>query len=308
MHLSMVSPVYNEEDAIVEFVERATAVLARLGDTFEMILVNDCSTDATPSLLQDLEKKHPQLRLISLSRNVGQQAATLLGLRQAAGDLVFLLDSDLQTPPEDMEKLFAAGMRDDDWDVVIGARQSRSERPLRSLASRGVTWIINRMAGSRLEDPASTFLLIKQAALRRACKNDVLAQNFSMLLSYMRLRFRHVPVERQANTRRTSSYSLLQLFEILLLAILRYSSGRKTLMFLLFVGCLSLGLGTLGTAYLILSGIIHQAALPTNLLVFTTALAVAGLQFLLLGVIIYKIETLYRNLDFRQNLNCFHDD
>ncbi|MDP2107066.1 MAG: hypothetical protein Q8J76_13810, partial [Desulfobulbaceae bacterium] len=174
--------------------------------------------------------------------------------------------------------------------------------------SRGVTWIVNHVAGSNLKDPASTFLLIKRDALNRACKNDVLAQNFTMLLSYMKFRIRQVPVEFHANTVRRSSYSLTQLFEVLILAILRYSSGRRSLIFLLLVGCLSLSAGSLGTGYLILDGIIRQIPLSTNLLIFTTALAVAGLQFLLLGVITYKIETMNRNLDFRQNLTCTHED
>lgn len=308
MHLSLVSPVYNEERVITEFVDRAAAVLASLSDTFEMILVNDCSTDSTAALLHELEARHPELRVINLSRNVGQQAATLLGLRQARGEQVFLLDSDLQIHPEDMRTLFAAGQADAAWDVIGGARQTRSTGLLRSLASRGVTWLINRVAGSRLADPATTFLLIKRDTLRRACKNDVLAQNFSMLLSYMRIKYRQVPVANHPNVHRRSSYNLVQLFEVLLLALLRYSSGRRTLIGLLFTGAASLSAGGLGIAWLILSGIIRQEPLSTNLLVFTTALAVAGLQFLVLGVITYKIETLNRNLDFRQTLNCVHDD
>jgi len=308
MHHSLVSPVYNEEHGITEFVDRSVAVLSQLGDDFEIILVNDCSTDSTPVLLQKLCGRYPQVKVLNLPHNCGQQAATLLGLRQAKGDFVFLMDSDLQIDPEEMSRLFDAGRADDAWDVITGSRRSRSPGLIRSAASRCVTRIVNFISGTALSDPASTFLLIKQDVLQRACKKDILAQNFTMLLGFMKLRIREVMVNLHPNLHRKSSYTMFQLLEVLLLAVLRYSSGRKTLISMLLVGCLALSMGLLGTVFLIAEGMIKQSALPTNLLVFTTALAVAGMQFIVFGIIIYKLEILYRNMGFRQNLANLHDD
>src|SRR3984957_16585680 len=95
--LSIVAPVYNEEELVEEFVSRTTAAVAGLH--FELVLVNDGSADRTPELLDRIAAADPRVRVIHLSRNFGHQAALTAGLEHAVGDVVAMIDADLQDPP-----------------------------------------------------------------------------------------------------------------------------------------------------------------------------------------------------------------
>jgi polyisoprenyl-phosphate glycosyltransferase len=96
--LSVVAPVYDEEELVEEFVERALGAVADY--EFELVLVNDGSSDRTPELLDRIAATDPRVRVIHLSRNFGHQAALTAGLEHAAGDVVAMIDADLQDPPE----------------------------------------------------------------------------------------------------------------------------------------------------------------------------------------------------------------
>ena len=121
--LSVVAPCYNEEAGLPEFVRRVKAVLAQLGCAGEIVLVNDGSRDRTLPVALQLAAEHPEVRVVNLLRNFGHQAAATAGLDAATGNVVVLIDSDLQDPPEvivDMVARWEAGA-----DVAYGQRRSR---------------------------------------------------------------------------------------------------------------------------------------------------------------------------------------
>src|SRR4051812_42974707 len=120
--LSVVAPVYNEQDTLPEFVRRVVAAVAPLG-RYELVLVDDGSTDLSWPELVRLADGDPHIRLVRLSRNFGHQAALSAGLDAARGDAVVLIDSDLQDPPEVIPEL-AARWREG-YDVVYAVRRSR---------------------------------------------------------------------------------------------------------------------------------------------------------------------------------------
>src|SRR3977135_2069690 len=119
--LSVVAPIYNEEELVEAFVGRACAAVADYA--FELVLVNDGSTDRTPELLDRLAAADQRVRVIHLSRNFGHQAALTAGLEHAAGDVVAMIDADLQDPPELGAELRAAGSQG--ADVVYAVRKQR---------------------------------------------------------------------------------------------------------------------------------------------------------------------------------------
>lgn len=126
--LSVVAPCYNEEHVLPEFVARATAVAAALGIDYEIILVDDGSTDLTPAVALRLAQADPHLRVAQFTRNFGHQAAATAGLDLATGDAVVLIDADLQDPPEVIAEMFARWR--DGADVVYGQRRTRAGEPL----------------------------------------------------------------------------------------------------------------------------------------------------------------------------------
>jgi glycosyltransferase involved in cell wall biosynthesis len=160
--LSVCAPVFNEEELVEVFYERATAALA--GFVYELIVVDDGSKDATPAILDRLADADPRLRVIHLSRNFGHQAALTAGLEHARGDAVAMLDADLQDPPElirDMVDLWAQGS-----DVVYAVRSQREGETRFKLAT--ATWfykLFDKLAQVDLEPNSGDFRLLDRRAL-----------------------------------------------------------------------------------------------------------------------------------------------
>jgi dolichol-phosphate mannosyltransferase len=160
--LSVVAPVYNEEDTISEFGRRVAEALA---DTpHELILVDDGSTDRTPTLLSLLAGQDQHVRVITLSRNFGHQAALTAGLDHARGDAIVMLDSDLQDPPELIRELL------EEWkqgaDVVYAVRRQREgEGRFKLATARGFYKVFSRVAHVDLEPNSGDFRLLDRQAL-----------------------------------------------------------------------------------------------------------------------------------------------
>src|SRR5688500_13077490 len=104
-YLSLIIPAYNEQENVDALLERVGAALARVGKAFEVVVVNDGSTDDTPRLLEEGMRKHPWLRVLRMDRNGGQSAAFAAGFRAARGQIVATIDADLQNDPEEIPRL-----------------------------------------------------------------------------------------------------------------------------------------------------------------------------------------------------------
>ena len=300
--LSLVLPCYNEAAGISATVDRAVDVLGDLATSFEIIVVDDGSTDGSAAVLSELGRRVATLRTISLRVNVGQQTATVIGLRAARGDLVVVSDADEHVPLNQIRVLHAAAQADPKVEVVSGARTCRNVSGFRSLGSRFVTLLVNRITGNRLTDPATSFRLFRRSAVNDLLRADILAQNVPILVGYLGLRVVEVPVETQATHGRRSRYNTVRLVHVLLLALLNFSSGTKTILSLMLLGIISTVAGGLGLGMLVLNGMIAQQELPTNLLLFFILVLVLGMQFVLVGAVAYKVERINVNLHFRRQL------
>jgi polyisoprenyl-phosphate glycosyltransferase len=160
--LSVVAPMFNEEGTAEEFYARVVAALD--GIPFELILVDDCSRDATPQILNRLADNDPRLRVLFLSRNFGHQAALSAGLDHARGDAVAMLDGDLQDPPELIRTML------DEWhdgyDVVYAKRTRRpGETKLKLATARWFYRLFARVTGVDLAGNAGDFRLLDRQAL-----------------------------------------------------------------------------------------------------------------------------------------------
>jgi len=301
LKISLVSPVYNEAENIVEFVRRTVSSLQKISNDFEIILVNDCSTDTTEKKLALLAQEFKQVEYITLTENAGQHAATVMGLKMADGDYTFLMDSDLQVAPEEMETLFQKWYQKSEWDIISGVRAGRSNSIIRNLGSQMMSFFINRIAGTNLKDPGSAFMLIKKDALIEICMHEIQAQNLQILMGMLNLEIMEHPVD--YCNKEKSSYRLTDLAELFVLAFLNFTTGRKTLLFLSAMGAVFSISGFFGILLLIIKGMVVSSSLPTNLLIFYTFLFVIGAQFLLMGIIAFKLERINRNLEFRKSIN-----
>lgn len=149
--LSIIIPLYNEEDNVEPLHARLRDVLEKLDTAYEIILVDDGSSDQTATRLGALAARDPLVKVIHLRRNFGQTAAMMAGIDAAQGDILIPMDGDLQNDPTDIPKLLAK--LDEGYDCVSGWRKDRQDHPLkRNFPSRVANFIISAISGVRLHD------------------------------------------------------------------------------------------------------------------------------------------------------------
>jgi polyisoprenyl-phosphate glycosyltransferase len=124
--ISVVVPIFNEQENLPELRRRLAAALDQTNEPWEIVLVNDGSRDRSPELIRQFHAEDPRIKLVDLSRNFGHQPAVTAGIHHARGDCVILIDGDLQDPPEVIPDMVRK-WRDDGAQVVLGERASRHE-------------------------------------------------------------------------------------------------------------------------------------------------------------------------------------
>ena len=179
--LSVVAPIYNEEDVIAEFVARVSEALASWPGGFELVCVDDGSTDGTVAVLASMRDTRPWLRVIRLARNYGQQMALMAGMDSARGASVVLIDADLQRPPSAIP-LLMNGL-DETTDIVFGTRPHRRDGWSRRVSSWLVAKLLVRLTGNRIPDCTTAFVAMR----RRFVDRLRLHRSRNRVLSYLLL-------------------------------------------------------------------------------------------------------------------------
>jgi len=156
--ISVVVPAFNEEECLPLLFERLTTVMASLGNPFEIVVVDDGSSDRTFEVIAKAAREGHPVRGLRLSRNFGQHIAASAGLADAKGDRVVVIGADLQDPPEAIPQLFEE-MDRGGWDVVYGLRSRYPGSPLRKIFSNTFYWVLSRMVSLHI-DPRQTFVRV----------------------------------------------------------------------------------------------------------------------------------------------------
>ena len=160
--ISFVATLYRSEPYIEEFVSRCAGAALEIDEAFEIVLVDDGSPDDSLRVATDALLRHPNLRVIELSRNFGHHAAMLCGLEQAHGDLVFLLDSDLEEDPAWLQPFYTA-MQESGADVIYGVQEERREKGLARTAGQAFYALRRRLLDGRMPQDVTTARLMRRA-------------------------------------------------------------------------------------------------------------------------------------------------
>jgi len=164
-YLSLVIPCYNEEENVPTLLQRVEAALATTNKTFEVVLVDDGSTDSTPRLLADAMKSKPWLRVIRMAKNGGQSAAFEAGFEAARGQIIATIDADLQNDPEEIPRLLPL-LDERNVDMITGWRKDRQDTPFRRWQSRQANKIRNWISRDNVNDSASSLKLYRAHAIK----------------------------------------------------------------------------------------------------------------------------------------------
>src|SRR6202158_3312359 len=212
--LSIVIPIHNEEPSILRLYDRLTAVLERLQKQYEIIFVDDASSDKSSDLLANLVETDSRLKVIRLRRNFGQTAALSAGFDEAQGSVIVSLDGDLQHAPEDIPPLLAK--IEEGYDIASGWRKDRVDNALtRKIPSRIANWLMAKASGIELRDFGTTFKAYRAEILKDVHLYGELHRFIPALASFYGARVAEVPIRNTPRLSGGSHYGLGRTFNVM---------------------------------------------------------------------------------------------
>jgi len=290
MELSVVIPFYNEEQNIPLLYQKLKQTLDRINLSYEIIAIDDGSTDNTFPVLKRLQEKDETLKIIRLRGNFGQTAALAAGFDQAQGDIVISMDGDLQHDPADIPR-FLEKIREG-YDIVSGWRQHRSDSLLgRQLPSRVANWLMRYLSKVNIKDFGTTFKAYRREILREILLYGDFHRFIPALAGELKASIAEIPIKDEGRRFGKSHYSLRRtitvLFDLIRLKFLSSYLAQPLQAF----GLLGLFLSTSG--FLIASYLLwekhhfhlHIMTERGPLLLLSILLIILGVQFFSLGLI-----------------------
>jgi dolichol-phosphate mannosyltransferase len=291
--ISVVAPVYNEEELIDAFVERAIAAVAAYD--FELVLVNDGSADSTPQLLDRLAERDPRVRVVHLSRNFGHQAALTAGLEHALGDVVAMIDADLQDPPElipEMVQRWQEGA-----DVVYAVRRQREGETAFKLGTASLFYkLFRKLAQVDLEPNSGDFRLLDRKALDALLSMTERSRFLRGMTVWVGFSQTAVSYERDARTAGETKYTLRKMLRFSLDAIASFS--HLPLQIATYVGLISAGVAFIAIPVVAALRLAHSY-LPGFGTLTIAILLLGGIQLIALGVIGEYVGRIYDEVKHR---------
>lgn len=282
LHISVVVPVMNEQESLGPLYSRLSAVLGKSDANYELIFVDDGSTDGSFEVLQRFYEADPRVRVIRFSCNFGQTAAFSAGFAEASGEVIVTLDADLQNDPADIPLLLDQVRQG--YDLVSGWRLKRQDSLVsRRLPSYVANWLIGRVLGVRLHDYGCSLKAYRRGLVKKIRLYGELHRFIPALAAMAGARITEVPVAHHPRVYGRSKYGISRTFRVLLdvLAVKFMLAGPTSP--LRSLGLPGLGCLLLGTALTLYST--GTGAASMALIAPGVMLLAIGAQFLLLGLL-----------------------
>ena len=287
LDLSVVVPLYNEEESLPYLVEQLTDALRPSGERFELVLVNDGSSDRTAEVLEQLSHEVPELVAVLLRKNYGQTAAMAAGFDVAQGDVIVSLDGDLQNDPADIPMLLAK-LREG-YDLVSGWRHQRQDAALqRKLPSRIANRLIGRVTGVKLHDYGCSLKAYRREVLSDMRLYGELHRFLPALAFIEGARITEVKVNHRARQFGSSKYGIDRTFRVLmdLLTVWFMKRFLTRPMYVFGFGGLIAMLGSLlASSYLLVVKLMGGDIGNRPLLTLAVVLGLAGIQLFCFGLL-----------------------
>jgi glycosyltransferase involved in cell wall biosynthesis len=215
MDISVIIPVYNEESNIQKVCQEVHDTLDRLSKSYEIIIVNDGSTDGTPRILDVMAETDPKIRVLHFRRNFGQTAAIVAGIDHSRGAVIVTMDGDLQNDPRDIPRLLEK--IEEDFDVCSGWRRDRKDNPItRKLPSRIANVIISMISGIPLKDYGCTLKAYRRDVLVGVRLYGEMHRFIPIYAAWQGARVTEIPVSHRRRDGGKSKYGLIRIFKVIL--------------------------------------------------------------------------------------------
>lgn len=296
VEISVIVPVYNEEENIMPMYEKVKKVLDGSFKSSEIIFVDDGSSDKTVEKLQEISGKDKCLKVVCLRKNFGQTAAMSAGFDYAEGEVVVTLDGDLQNDPEDIP--FLVEKLKEGFDLVCGWRKERRDKALsRKLPSKIANWLISKTTGVKLNDYGCTLKAYTKDIAKNLELYGELHRFIPVLASIYGAKIVEVPVKHHPRIHGKSKYTISRTYRVLMdlltITFLKFFSTKPLHIFGKY-GVASLLIGLVIEIWLLIEKILGYPIGGRPLLLLGIVLILAGIQLLSLGVVAeIQVRTYY---------------
>lgn len=294
--LSVVVPCYNEEQVIGTCHETLTRVLSQTVRDYQIVYVNDGSTDNTYQLLGEKQRSDSRVKVVDLSRNFGHQIAVSAGLEYADGAAVAIMDADLQDPPEILVQMFL--LWEEGYEVVFGVRKTRAgESWFKLKTAQWFYRILNLFSDTEIPRDAGDFRLLDRKAvdaLLQMPERDRLLRGLSSWIGFRRYGLEY---ERSPRLAGVTKYPVHKMLRLALDGILSFSVVPLRLVS--FMGVATAGISMVGISYAMILRLFTRIWVPGWTLLFIGMLFIGGLQMLSLGIVGEYIGRIYTEAKHR---------
>ncbi|MGC2061571.1 MAG: glycosyltransferase family 2 protein [Thermodesulfovibrionales bacterium] len=299
---SIVVPLYNEEENVSELCRRLTAVMERLSSEhsglaggYEMILVDDGSTDHTWQMIRELHEKDPKVKGVSFSRNFGHHIAITAGLDHAKGQTIILMDGDLQDRPEEIPRLHQK--LQEGYDLVYGIRRVKKDSLMKRLNSFLFWWFLNRFSGINIPRNQTLLRIFDRKILDVLNNMRERARFIHGMMAWTGFRTALLEIEHAPRERGVSKYNMVKLFRLAFNAITSFSVVPLRLA--TYLGILSSGVGFCYALYFLYKKIFLGIPVLGYASIIVAVLFVGGVQLLILGIIGEYLGRVYQEVQAR---------
>jgi glycosyltransferase involved in cell wall biosynthesis len=294
--LSVVIPLYNEEDNVAPLCDALLGALTPMPHSFEIILVNDGSRDGTEARLVEAARRDARIRVLNFRSNKGQTAAMMAGMDYAVGKVIVPMDGDLQNDPKDIARLL--DKLDEGYEVVSGWRRDRQDSfMIRTLPSKAANWLISKVGGVPLHDYGCSLKAYRREVLQGFRLYGEMHRFIPIYAAAQGARVTEIPVTHHARKFGQSKYGLNRTVKVLLdLLVVKFLTKYRTKPIYLFgqagVGLLILAF-LAGIWALYLKFFDDTSFVQTPLPLLVSLCVIAGLMCLLMGLLAELIMRVY---------------
>jgi undecaprenyl-phosphate 4-deoxy-4-formamido-L-arabinose transferase len=292
--ISVVIPVFNEEDNLETLVKRVRKVMTAMERPWELILIDDGSRDRSLEIMKGFTI-YPELKVIELTRNYGQHAAIMAGFSEALGGIVVTLDADLQNPPEEIPRLIRA-MEDGNLDVVGTIRKRRKDSLFRIIPSRIINIVARKITGVHMTDWGCMLRAYRKSVVERMLSCHEHNTFIPALATHFGKRISEIEVAHDERYGGKSNYPISKLISLQFDLVASFS--ELPIKLIMYGGVLLAILGILFGLFLAVARILYGAlwAAEGVFTLFAVMFAFVGLQFFALGLLGEYIGRIYQEV------------
>ncbi|MFO0964126.1 MAG: glycosyltransferase family 2 protein [Gemmataceae bacterium] len=288
LDLSIVIPIKDERDNLTRLHDAVTGALAAEKLDYEIILVDDGSSDGSFDLMRQIAARDPRFKVVRLKRNFGQSAALQAGLDAASGDVIATMDGDLQNDPADIPMLLAK--LNEGYDGVFGIRAKRQDHLfIRKIPSKLGNWVIRKVTGSTMLDLGCTLRVMRKDLAKSLTLYGEMHRFISVMAQQAGYRLIQVPVRHHPRTAGKTKYTLSRTFRVMLDLItvkFLHSYVTRPMHIMGLAGIASIFFGFVFLIITVLMKVFQGQFMTGNpFLLLSTILVVIGVQFISLGLI-----------------------